>query len=354
MKRRIISLISLIFIFQAFSCKSDSVSPITEEIKPGRRDYEWSVDTVKSTMLILTDIWGSSPNDVWVVGDYGDIEKRIWHYDGTSWNAQGWGVSAECVFGLGSESVYLGELSIWHRNKSSWKNEFSPVLDGLAEQEVIITDIRGNSANALWAVGIYFKDDETAYSAIYHNDGHGWHQQMSLNKKNVQLYEIHPTGESNKSLIYGRKIFYTQSAHNLDLDTNVICEYDGDKGLKEMAAAPHYNNMDRKCGVYRIQDRLLVEMNGAIYEYYQGQYKEFLSAQALKNGYIMGGRSKNDMFIWQQEGLAHYNGTDTQTIFKLKDDIWLIRKALVFSKEIFFYGYDMKGDYYLVKGKLKD
>lgn len=354
MKRAVISISFLIFIFQAFSCKNDPVSPITADT-PGRRDYEWSVDTVRSTMLILTDIWGSSPNDVWVVGDNGYFDKRIWHYDGTSWNSQGWwGASAECVFGFGRDNIYMGEYGIWHNSNSSWTKEFTPLLDGRNDQQVVITDIRGNSANGLWAVGIYFKDDEAAYSGIYHNEGHGWHQQMSLYKKNVQLYEIHPTGEGNKSLVYGMKIFYTQSAHNLDLDSNVIFEYDGDKGLKEVATAPHYNNMDRKCQVYRIQDKLLVEMNGTIYEYFQGQYKEFISIQALKNGYIMGGRSKNDMFIWQKEGLAHYNGTDTQIIFKLKDDIWLIRKALVFSKEIFFYGYDQKGNYYLVKGKLKE
>ncbi|HEX2926366.1 MAG TPA: hypothetical protein VHP38_08955 [Ruminiclostridium sp.] len=132
-----------------------------------------------------------------------------------------------------------------------------------------------------------------------------------------------------------------------------IYEYDGNKSLKEIAVGSDHSR-NSECFIYRIQGKLLVEMKGMVYEYYKGQYKEFISIKALNNGSIMGGRNINDMFIWQREGLAHYNGTDTQIIFKLKDDIWLHGRVIAFEKEIFFMGSDQKGDYYLVKGKLKD
>lgn len=349
MKKIMYILISLIFISQAFSCLNDSVSPITEEIRPGRRDYEWSVDTVKSTMLSLINIWGNNPSDVWVVGNYGDFDKRMWHYDRNSWNAQGWrGIYAWSIYGFGAKDVYMGGYEIWHFDGFQWKKQFEPRLDSLTGGGVMITDIRGNSPNDLWAIGFSSDFTETSYGAIYHKDSNGWKEKMVLKKKNIDLYEIHPTGEGGKCLIYAIKYTYHPFS-----DSMAIYEYDGDKILKEIATGSDHSR-NSECFIYWIHGKLLVEMKGTVYEYYKGQYKEFISIQALNQGQIMGGRSKSDMFIWQREGLAHYNGTDTQIIFKLKDDIWLHGRVAVFEKEIFFFGSDSNGIYYLVKGKLKD
>ncbi|MGE5399743.1 MAG: hypothetical protein ACM3S2_05020, partial [Ignavibacteriales bacterium] len=186
------------------------------------------------------------------------------------------------------------------------------------------------------------------YGAIYHKYADGWKEKMVLSRKNIDLYEIHPTGEGSKCLIYATKFTYHPFS-----DSMAIYEYDGNKSLKEIAVGSDHSR-NSECFIYRIQGKLLVEMKGMVYEYYKGQYKEFISIKALNNGSIMGGRNINDMFIWQREGLAHYNGTDTQIIFKLKDDIWLHGRVIAFEKEIFFMGSDQKGDYYLVKGKLKD
>lgn len=343
-----LNIISLIFIFHSFSCKNDSVSPKIEDT-PGGRDYEWSVDTVKSTMLNLVDIWASSPSDVWVVGNNGDFEKRLMHYNGDSWYPSGWwGMFAWNIFGLGAKDVYVGGYEIWHFDGSQWKKQFEPRIDSLAGGGVMITDIRGNSSSELWAVGFSSDFTETSYGAIYHKDSHGWKEKLILNRKNIDLYEIHPTGEGGKCLIYAIKYTYHPFS-----DSMAIYEYDGDKSLKEIAVGSDHSR-NSECRIYMIQGKLLVEIKGIVYEYYKGEYRKFLSIGALNDGTVMGGRSRSDMFIWQREGLAHYNGTDTQIIFKLKDDIWLHGRVAVFEKEIFFMGSDQNGVYYLVKGKLKE
>ncbi|MEO8232508.1 MAG: hypothetical protein ABI638_09505, partial [Ignavibacteriota bacterium] len=51
----------------------------TDELKPGRRDYTWTMDTVKIPFKKLTRIWGSSPTDVSCIGSDGGLDQAIWH-----------------------------------------------------------------------------------------------------------------------------------------------------------------------------------------------------------------------------------------------------------------------------------
>jgi hypothetical protein len=62
-----------------------------------------------SPLPALTDIWGSAPNDVYVVGGYGTIV----HFDGNAWRAQELPGSAEAihlsaVWGRNAQEIYAG------------------------------------------------------------------------------------------------------------------------------------------------------------------------------------------------------------------------------------------------------
>src|ERR1035437_4322485 len=91
------------------SCKN----PVTpgNDITPGRRDYTWTVDTIKfGSMTNLTRIGGSSPNDLWAVGAGGNAEECLWHYDGKKWTSQNIYVSSSFygVFGLKGNEIWAG------------------------------------------------------------------------------------------------------------------------------------------------------------------------------------------------------------------------------------------------------
>jgi hypothetical protein len=348
MKRTFISISFLIFIFQAFSCKQDPVSPI--EDTPGRRDYEWSVDTVKSKMLSLERIWASSPSDVWVGGTNGDYDKRLWHYDGNKWHAAGlWRFAPYCIFGFSGNDIYAGGYSIFHYSGSSWKEMFTPKVDSLSYLDILIPDIRGISPDNIWAVGFGYRDQHTSYGVIYHFDGKEWIQKMVMKKKNIDLYRVFPTGEGNKCLIYS-----VDTQNDNFPDNNVIYEYDGNSTLKEIARGPFWERKNQ-VDVYTMNGKLFVEMNNMIYEYSNGQYNRFISATTLNGGVVIGGRNKNDMFIWQPGELQHFNGSGLKTIFRLKNDVWINDIVIAFEKEIFFCAQDnVTGDHYLVKGKLKE
>ena len=60
-------LISLLLAFISFnSCNTTE----PDELKPGRRDYTWIVDTLKPPegRSLPSRMWGANANDVWAVG----------------------------------------------------------------------------------------------------------------------------------------------------------------------------------------------------------------------------------------------------------------------------------------------
>lgn len=48
----------------------DSTEPV-DELKPGRRDYFWTVDTLANIAPSnsYTELWGYDPQHVWIAGD---------------------------------------------------------------------------------------------------------------------------------------------------------------------------------------------------------------------------------------------------------------------------------------------
>ena len=60
------------------SISCDSTEP-TDELKQGRRDYTWTVDTINSYAYYR--MWGSSPTDLWATGST-DWENSIGNFDG--------------------------------------------------------------------------------------------------------------------------------------------------------------------------------------------------------------------------------------------------------------------------------
>jgi hypothetical protein len=74
--------IPLLFIFIFIgSCNNDPITP--EEIQPGRRDYEWTIDTLPlpaGTAFIPTRLWGLTSDDVRMMR-CGDAGYRIWRFN---------------------------------------------------------------------------------------------------------------------------------------------------------------------------------------------------------------------------------------------------------------------------------
>ncbi|MCC7537955.1 MAG: hypothetical protein IT379_17145 [Deltaproteobacteria bacterium] len=105
----------------------------------------------------ITDVWASSANDVWAVGD----DAIAAHYDGTTWSRHSIGASFNSsVWGSGPDDVYvLGTFDLVHYDGSAW-TEVS--LDSGAGDG----QVWGTRASDVWVM--------TDSSSLAHYDGASW------------------------------------------------------------------------------------------------------------------------------------------------------------------------------------
>ena len=119
------------------------------------------------TSLALNDIWCNASNDVFAVGTVGSI----FHYDGSTWsqmttNSQDWlngvwGSSATDVFAVGSNGAIL------HYDGTTWsamQSNFDGELMGLW----------GSSATDIYAVGNYYYGSLPPDGTVLHYNGSTW------------------------------------------------------------------------------------------------------------------------------------------------------------------------------------
>ncbi len=137
----------------------DSGGLVTETNLQVIVDYMSWVPMDSGTTSTLMDIWGSSGNDIFVVGDKGDVL----HFDGSTWNSMEsgtanwlwgvWGSSPTDVFAVGSHGTIL------HYNGSVWDSMSSGT-------DVFLQDVWGTSSDNVFAVG--------SSKTILHYDGVNW------------------------------------------------------------------------------------------------------------------------------------------------------------------------------------
>jgi len=127
--------------------------PTTPSQNKDPRNYTWTIDTLTypgSTFTMLSNIWGSSPNNMYVVGDCFDYRGRCWHYDGMKWTA------------------------------------FSPTNNS----NYYYDDVYGFSERDIWIVGYLWSNDQPfdISSLILHFDGAAW-KKFEI-KGNYKIYSV--------------------------------------------------------------------------------------------------------------------------------------------------------------------
>jgi hypothetical protein len=317
------------------SCKEEITKP--EELPAGRRDYVWTRDTLradKDGFQFLSGIWGSSPNDVWVVGDAATYVNKVWHYDGTIWKNYLLSEYAEPtrVFGISSNEVWMvtKNSDIWRYNGTKWSKQTTIVPAGY--NRILFEDIYG-FANNIYAVGIAIKTDGDYTGIIVHYDGNKWEivktPQIKEYFLNVQFVK------GGDVLIAGSTFFdQTESCRLYKLKDN-------DLSLVGKNKSTYY------LGVF--SNKCYISVDAKVYEYVSGNLVEVLVLpQTLYGGGIIG-RSLNDFFCANSGWfLGHYDGTNLENLYSVNASI---ANGLIFEKEVFFILYAQVST--VLHGKLK-
>lgn len=166
------------------ACEKSPIKPTPEPAKDPRQ-YSWTVDTLAypgSFQTLMERIWGSSPQNVYVVGHCNDARGDIYHFDGKTWwpfEFRGWGSLELCdIYGFSEDDIWIvgarSKLIGWdslmniiadvssiiiHYNGSTWQK----LLD---DQGEILLTVWGISPSDIWAGGIH--------GNLFHYNGHLW------------------------------------------------------------------------------------------------------------------------------------------------------------------------------------
>jgi len=176
-----VGFLSLLILLLACKEENPPSGPPPPPTPKDPREYTWIIDTIAypgSLQTLMRDIWGSSPEDVWIVGHNERGYGQMFHYNGTVWSATSlpFGpIDFRSISGFGAQDVYavgghltlnplpppniLDSTLIVHYNGVSWTEMDVERTKGLWE-------IEGTGSDNLWVSGLY--------GALYHYDGVQW------------------------------------------------------------------------------------------------------------------------------------------------------------------------------------
>jgi hypothetical protein len=344
MKTKIIYLLLTTVILQLnFSC--DSVEPPIDDLKPGRRDYVWTVDTlqVPEGVSYPSSMWGANENNVWAIG-YGYLNAyQIWHYNGNKWMnyVPNEYIDPRGICGLSENDIWTSSLGInnipaafWHYDGTKWSKFSEIIIDGY---EVIIQSIAGSAPNNIYAVGYADSIGGQSFKAIiFHFNGNMW-KQVNIPIIRNSFGQVFYDESSGKFLIKGwtfdtiNQFIYSFTNNSLD---NILITQE-------------------EATLCSIGKETYLNIKGKILKYQNNNFeilKDFISTNYTGNAW---GRNEKDFFTINSDGIGHYNGTDLVTIYQKRNNEWVPDGGIVFEKDVFFI-WDDSFNTFVIHGKLKD
>ncbi|MFZ5947772.1 MAG: hypothetical protein ACOYU5_07365 [Stygiobacter sp.] len=333
-------LTSLLIVLTSLSCKH-STEP---EPQPGRRDYTWTVDTIKIPFNYLEKIWGDSPDNVWAVGSGGSSKTSIWKYNGTKWSTDNvarnilpngiWGFGKNIVWAAGNEG------RIWTYNGVDWKQS---IWFTKQNWDVGFEEIWGDSPNSIFAVG-YADSANTRHAEILKWDGKIWQEVPIPNFNTYDFIKIRRAANQQGNYFL---LGWGEKSNGGDL--LALFEFDG-KNIWKIYENDF--NSQTWSDVQRIGNNLLFNIGNRICKYIDGEFKTFFEIDINKYNHAFWGRNEKDIFISMKDGIAHYNGNDIQYLYKYTGSEAAF-SAAVLPKDIFILTNDFNNySNIIIRGKL--
>ncbi len=345
------------------SCQHNPVSPV---IQPGATDYVWTLDTLHTLFNTITGLWGASATNVWAGGAGGTEADFLWHYDGTKWipwyatygGSKGLAYcSASAIFGFDSNDVWIGGQSfgdpgagLCHWNGNGWGQYFvyNPQPDSFSG--ALVTDIWGTQADDIYACGLtpysleLVPQGTSARGFLLQYDGTSW-REVCRGDSGYQYQFVDIKGQ-------GGNIFVQEYRGNDIRDDSaetVIYKVDGNK-LDKMYS---YIGYTLNSTMNRIGGEVYFPFGNDVYTYTNGAFIKQFSVDNPNWIQHVSGRNGNDIFLNMWDGVALFNGTDIQYIYKwAPGKTYFTLNSAVFGKDVFFSLYDGWTNY-ILHGTLK-
>ncbi|NWF89314.1 MAG: hypothetical protein HXY50_07595 [Ignavibacteriaceae bacterium] len=332
----------LLFILILLFAHCDTTEPPGDTLQPGRRDYNWTVDTLKIPFTILTSIWGSSPNDVWLIGPGGDLNKTIYHFNGTSWSNDGISrpISPKAVFGYSGSDVWIGgrDGKIWHYD-NNWKEDTIFSIPGYSI--IGIEYLWGDSPSSLIATGYADSLGKKNIGILLKYNGSQWNH-IDIPDVPYSLVKIQREKISKQNyfvLGFKYEAFFD--------DTLIVFEFDG-SNLKPVIRGSAVS-------FEKIGNEMIFVSDKSLYKYSGANLIKFKDITEFNFLGLVLGRNIKDIFLGMKDGIGHFNGNDIKYLIQFDNPQINLTGATIFEKDVIFLAYDFNNQVNLVfRGKVKN
>ncbi|MBW7888803.1 MAG: hypothetical protein H3C35_10680 [Bacteroidetes bacterium] len=344
MSRYILFSFSALLLFTNADCKKNIVTS-TDDIKPGRRDYVWTVDTLFTKpgdiIYAISIIWGSSPDDVWMIAS-ADPGYQLWHYNGSRWTRDSLlkQIAPEGLYGFSPNNIWLSNRSeganFWHYDGAMWNFFSEQPIDSFVI--VGIQSINGETAFDVYAVGYADMHDGITYRGVFfHYDGNQWNE-INVGQKRISFEEV----ITQENFVVLRGTTYEQGFP----DTSKIFIYQNSQ-LREI-----YSSIS-PATISKIGNTIFIGSGKKIYTFDNDMkltlWKDFSNTEFISG---IQGRNEKDFLCIGTNGIMHYNGTDLETILSLSS---IYTTEIMILKDDIFFGLDdyTTGKHLMIRGTLK-
>ncbi|MGE5679355.1 MAG: hypothetical protein ACM34K_00605 [Bacillota bacterium] len=341
-----ISVIIAAISFSYYSCKkNDPAGPVNKNADS--RSYSWSIDTIRTGTAPLLRLWGSNEKDIWLCGIREDFSRDLFHYDGNKAKPVNLPEAIEpgAVFGFSPADIWVAgdkfyeqdTLCFWHYN-GVWSRTAKFNIPGY--EICVINDIWGDSPDNVYAAGaaIHINSERVFQSRtglLFHYDGSQWTR--------VNAADVHNGFARIRRGIKGSDKYYILSSADAAgnvytyRDTVKIFEFDG-KDVKTLKSI--YANRDNGLWLNEIDKQLYITESSKIYRYRNGQPELFLDNPYQNHRVEIWGRNESDIFLAMNDGIAHYNGSNIEYIYKFSADKISISDFIYFQNSVFILAFD--------------
>jgi hypothetical protein len=339
-------LLPLSLVFLALSCEKSPTGP--EPVKDPRT-YTWTIDTLAypgSFQTTMRDIWGSSPNDVYVVGHNDQPGPgTMFHYDGKTWRTTGFHsaeggsvqgpVSLSAIYGFAPNDVwavgehiytnynpppnFLDSSLIIHYDGGKW-TEFRPPSGRLLQA------VWGSKPNDVWAGGL----DGT----LYYFDGVTW-KAVSIGKK-VWFLNF---GGFTSSDVYA--MAYELDSGVMDSTFQYVWHWDGTTWSIRDFYVETFGNEDKfgTSSLFAVEGNLFSAGQGIFRKSSSGWERIFYDPSTFFRD-IKGSGLENLFAVGNFSAVYHFNGSDWYRYRQFLDANIHYSASWTNAKEVFVVGDD--------------
>jgi hypothetical protein len=313
----------------------DSTEPV-DELKPGRRDYTWTVDTLYSPNNEIRRTWASSENDAWAVGPGGiTAYDGLWHFDGSEWQPypQALSISPECIFGFAQNDVWMGgnEGKIFHFDGNIWNQTFS--YENPSNYNFIV-DIWGKTPMEIYAIAVV--NDQGFKSVVLRFDGVNW-VEIYYSNYPIQFFRIQKEAET--LFLSGITLANNQQEIVfLKFEDNIMKEI-----FRKQIGEITFGSLSQ------IGDKTYFLIDKDLYRFINGNFVKVITFNVEQFGYGAYGRNEKDIFLSMRDGLAHYNGENVEYLYRFSNNNTNpFPYPVNLSNAVFFPAHDKNNDLNLI------